>query len=169
MAQSFWSEPDVEKFNQYVDWLKKVAHTFSSDKREKHVLKYRAACAKIQQLALSWGVDWKPKFPAAKMLAPVKNASKITWFNPKIEDVDRVGVWFGDNTKRDGFFVFNVYWLLSFVDGLPIEQRRRRLKIYIDFDCTPENYENRIAEYEENEDVLTREGYPEIDYLFPKE
>ena len=34
MAQSFWSEPDVEKFNQYVDWLKKVPHTFSSDKRE---------------------------------------------------------------------------------------------------------------------------------------
>ena len=170
MAQSFWTEPTYQKFNKYVDWLKTVVHKLSTEKRKAHELKYKSGCAKVQQLALSWGVEWSPKFSSAKLFTPIDNPDKITWFNPKLKDSDinRVGVWFGDNCKEDGLFVFNVFWLLSFVDGMPLQQRKNRLRIFIELDCTAENYEDKIKEYEENEDVLTREGHPKIDHLFPE-
>lgn len=135
---SFNKEPDYLKFNKYMVWLAQRLPNMSPADIKKHKKTLDRGISRMNQLALSYGEEFTPPdinkvFDIAK-----KNASKITWVNPKIEGYDKIGLWYGANHKtNEGIFVFNIYWFKKFAEDR--DDGKFNLKAYMDLDCEKVN------------------------------
>jgi len=138
-ASVLTNEPDYQKFQKYIQWLADNLAGLSPEKIKSHRETYKRGVSRVSQLALSYGQDWSAPDIESIFANGEKNASKVVWFNPKIEGYKKVGMWHGKNHKtEDGLFVFNVEWLNRFTDGVTDSKSARfKLKLYMDLDCEP--------------------------------
>jgi hypothetical protein len=126
-----------EKFYKYVDWLNANANMMNEVTLEENEAKLKRGVTMMTQIALASGKNYqKPDlsgFENAK-----KMISEIKWVDLKITEYPVIGLWHGANHKtQDGRFVFNMEWLNEYAEDLDSKEARWKLKLYMDFDCTP--------------------------------
>lgn len=106
MKQSFWTHPDLVKFANYSEKLEKSSYKGYQVTKKGN---WERGLKKMQQLAISYGIEYNPKSPFEKY-AP---ADQITWI--KLETGETIGITtrkdIPDHAKKDGLHVFNAHWL----------------------------------------------------------
>ncbi len=118
MKQSFWTHPDLVQFANYSEKLRKKRYFGYKVPKKGN---WERGLKKVQQLAISYGIEYNPKSPFEKYDTP----EPITWI--KLKTGETIGITnrenIPDHVKKGEYHVFNAHWLDFMI--YPIKNKKR--------------------------------------------
>jgi hypothetical protein len=136
-------DKEYVKFVKYTDKLNASYTKMSDAELTKHIGNWLKGRKHMEQLSVSYDED--VVFPEALFMEKpnsdlpfdeIGEECGILWFDPKVEGVEKVGVW-GGSTERDknGYIKFNANYAKRIFGKSDVENARKRLYLINMFDA----------------------------------
>ena len=128
MAQSFWSDPEYQKFKRYTAKLQKEYEKGGDSEFPEKIKNWKRGLEKMKQLATGYGMKYDKPLP---LFASGDLIEKITWVKSKFKGKELIyGLWDGeDHVKIDGKHVMNKHMLSFFVEEIT-NKEEAKAKLY---------------------------------------